>query len=328
MGELEERRLRALPCWTSDTILSVTPAKQVQGLGCGRTNQNFVLRTKQSGAFFVRCSSDLPDFGVSRARECEIARAIGKLGIGPDVVYSQMPDIIVWRLLEGQPLTTKMLQDAMDGRDEKLLRAVATSIRRLHDCEIPVSMAESAVKNLRKWMPPHLDSWYEHAKQRGFSRRAILDDVTKLLDEIESIAGEPVDRVCLCHFDLLPDNMVYLTSSRSIALVDLEYSGVGQREMDLAIMFMGCDATHDQEMNFLMHYYNAENASTLLEPLRKRFDALKLLAAIRETLWGVVAETSESSSLNLEEAMAYTDLNYARYQTFLRRFNDCYVSNR
>jgi len=42
------------------------------------------------------------------------------------------------------------------------------------------------------------------------------------------------------------------------------------------------------------------------------FQALKVLAAIRETLWGTTAELSKSSALTMEEAVAYANMNYAK----------------
>ena len=50
------------------------------------------------------------------------------------------------------------------------------------------------------------------------------------------------------------------------------------------------------------------------------FKALKVLAALRETFWGVVAEVSRASALGDEEAAAYTDLNYAKLGEFKRAF--------
>ena len=44
-----------------------------------------------------------------------------------------------------------------------------------------------------------------------------------------------------------------------------------------------------------------------------RFGALKMLACLRETFWGVVAEVSRASALSDEAAAAYVDEQYAKY---------------
>lgn len=45
----------------------------------------------------------------------------------------------------------------------------------------------------------------------------------------------------------------------------------------------------------------------------RAFAALKVLACLRETLWGVTAELSGSSALGADEAASYADLNYAKF---------------
>ena len=50
------------------------------------------------------------------------------------------------------------------------------------------------------------------------------------------------------------------------------------------------------------------------------FLALKVLAAMRETLWGVVAEVSKASALGDAEASAYADLNYRKFVEYHAAF--------
>ena len=57
------------------------------------------------------------------------------------------------------------------------------------------------------------------------------------------------------------------------------------------------------------------------DALMARFGALKVLAALRETLWGVVAEVSESSALSLAEAKAYADKLYPRLEEMRAAFD-------
>ena len=54
--------------------------------------------------------------------------------------------------------------------------------------------------------------------------------------------------------------------------------------------------------------------------LAHRFLALKVLAALRETMWGVVAEQSRTSALSDAEAAAYTDKNYEKLLEYTRAF--------
>ena len=54
--------------------------------------------------------------------------------------------------------------------------------------------------------------------------------------------------------------------------------------------------------------------------LQRAFSALKVLACLRETMWGVVAEVSGASALPMEEAISYGDENFAKLQKFRAEF--------
>lgn len=74
----------------------------------------------------------------------------------------------------------------------------------------------------------------------------------------------------------------------------------------------------DAEECEMLGLYLAEPAD---DALMARFGALKVLAALRETLWGVVAEVSQSSALSPAEAVAYADKLYPRLQEMRAAFD-------
>ena len=99
-------------------------------------------------------------------------------------------------------------------------------------------------------------------------------------------------------------------------VVDFEYAGVGQPLMDLAIMSMGCALSGEEETALLTAYNEAPPSAEL----QRAFSALKVLACLRETMWGVVAEVSGASALPMEEAISYGDENFAKLQKFRAEF--------
>lgn len=79
----------------------------------------------------------------------------------------------------------------------------------------------------------------------------------------------------------------------SIQLVDFEYAAPGQPLMDLAVLAMGCSLT--DEAGAAMTRRTRLEAGRLLSAYLKRvaaaeelrsFQALRILAALRETFWG------------------------------------------
>ena len=117
---------------------------------------------------------------------------------------------------------------------------------------------------------------------------------------------------------MLPDNLIRTPPgpARSVHVVDFEYAGVGQPLMDLAIMSMGCALSGEEETALLTAYNEAPPSAEL----QRAFSALKVLACLRETMWGVVAEVSGASALPMEEAISYGDENFAKLQKFRAEF--------
>ena len=103
-----------------------------------------------------------------------------------------------------------------------------------------------------------------------------------------------------------------------VKIVDFEYANSGPPLMDLTIFSMGCELTVEEETVLLTSYYSEPaikwetKLPTIDDAFLAKFGALKVLACLRETLWGVVAEVSGTSALSASEAIAYTDLNYAK----------------
>merc|ERR1712151_598023 len=95
-----------------------------------------------------------------------------------------------------------------------------------------------------------------------------------------------------------------------------EYTAPGQPLMDIAVLAMCCQLTPEQERNFLTSYLGSDASEVQLYS----FQALKVLAALRETLWATTAELSKSSALSDEEAEKYLLLNYGKFKDMYAEF--------
>jgi thiamine kinase-like enzyme len=159
--------------------------------------------------------------------------------------------------------------------------------------------------------------WIAYAKAKGYSRVPILDGLGDVIPKLESAAGplgeDPPPK--FCHFDLLADNFV-IRASGGVALVDFEYCAPGQPLMDLAVLAMGCNLNDTEEYNLLSSFLGSDAN----DDQAYSFKALRVLAGLRETFWGVTAEISGSSSLTMQEACAYVDMNYIKFKGLLTRF--------
>mmetsp|Transcript_16909 Transcript_16909/g.53102 ORF Transcript_16909/g.53102 Transcript_16909/m.53102 type:complete len:325 (-) Transcript_16909:16-990(-) len=313
-------RVKELSCWngTEITIKATSDVREELQLGEGRTNQNFIVSAK-GGRYFVRIGADLPFYGISRARERAAAAAAAAAGVAPEVWFSSPPDALVVRFVDGRALTEEDVhRAAAAGRGDPILEAIVGAVRRLHAAPVPPELegllAEAG--GAPGWGGPHLAKWLRYAEDLEYSRLPILDGVRELVARLEAMAkaGLPeASPLRFCHFDLLSDNFVLLNGSSEILLVDFEYSAPGQPLMDLAVLAMGCSLLPGEEQNLLSCYLGDDAGESQV----RGFQALKVLAALRETFWGVTAELSRSSALSLDEAADYSDKNYAKFREML-----------
>ena len=298
-----------LPYFADEAVTVKTTGEVVQelSLGEGRTNQNFVVSTSSGKRCFVRVGGNLPHHAVVRAHERAVQRAAAAQGLAPEVLYAQ-DDMMAMAFVDGRALTEADVHHATGTPGAPLLRVLLDAVRKLHRTPPPPELGDTSAVG---WQGPHLPQWIAYCTKGGFDRLPLLAEAKALIPVLEAAAG-PLAEPALCHFDLLPDNFVVsgdISNAPQISLVDYEYTGVGQPLMDLAIFSMGCSLGEQEDAAVLAAYLEASQVS--VETIYG-FKALKVLAALRETFWGVVAEVSKASALSDEEAAAYADMNYAK----------------
>lgn len=325
-GAAALQRCESLPCWPEGT--KITPLTDCNhdelGLGEGRTNQNFIATSPDGMRYFVRIGMDLPAFGVTRAKEQAAARAAADAGIGAPILHTELPDVLVTAFVEGRALTEEQAHAACGGENDALLDALCAAIRTLHAAAVPDELLAVSPPGAPRWSPPDLPRWIAGARAGGFSRLPLLDDCDALIEGAEQFISQvwPAKAPKFCHFDLLPDNFVVRplkddssgsgsgSGSFGVSIVDFEYANAGQPLMDLAVLSMGSSLTSSEERRLVARYLQQEEVS---DAEAARFVAIKMLATLRETLWGVTAEVSKTSALSDEAAAAYVDENYAKY---------------
>lgn len=270
----------------------------------------------------MRIGSDLSFFGVSRAREQAACRAAAAASLGPVVQHAELPDALVVDFVNGRALTEADVHStAGAGWKDPLLTKITDCIRKLHDLPLPEELVQmkETFPGVDTWGGPHFAKWLAYAETEGFTRLPLLRGVRELVAKLEKAAG-PLTPAKFCHFDLLPDNFVLQTCG-AISIVDFEYTAPGQPLMDLAVLAMGCSLEPNEERNLLSSYVDHEVSDAEVYS----FKAVRVLAALRETLWGTTAELSKSSALSLTEATAYVDSNFGKFEKLRTQFENSLV---
>ncbi len=281
-----EDRIRALPIWKGDIVISP--------LTGGITNQNFVV-TDAQGKSVVRIGADIPEHHISRKIEGAVGRAAHEAGVAPAIRYQTCGALVI-DYLQARTLTAADLCD-----DTQLDQALAL-VMRTHR-EVP--------KHLRGAAPLF---WVFHtlrdyaATLRDRSSLHMTADLLQDAAELEAEVGA-IDLV-FGHNDLLPAN--FLHDGSRMWLVDWEYAGFNSPLFDLGAL-ANAGLSPAQETRMLTVYFGRPPTADLWH----RYRAMKAASALREAMWSMVQEVH--STLPVDFA-AYTTTNLATYRAAFDAF--------
>lgn len=264
-----DARLRALPIWPRPPRIEPCPG--------GRTNRNYRVVCGDQ-AYFARVGVDLPHHGITRANEARCCRLAAAAGIGPAIIHAG-EGVLVTEFVAGRTLVqSEAIEDA-------ILRRLAASLRRLHEAPAPGDLVvfDPVAISRRDLAALPADRLSPERRRRA----------------LHLLEAAPMLRPrCLIHADLIPENVI-VTDDR-LALVDWEYSGLGDPAIDLAsvMVHFGLDR---RQTELLVASYGAADFATVR--------ALGPILAVREALWCEVQLQAEGPRGDLP---AYAELCWRR----------------
>ncbi|MCL5776946.1 phosphotransferase family protein [Limibaculum sp. FT325] len=282
-------RARALPIWAGP----VDP----EPLGGGITNVNFVVNDGGRRAV-VRIGEDIPVHQVMRFNELAASRAAHAAGISPPVLYHE-PGALVIGFIEGRTLA------AEDVRAPGMLERILPLVARAHR-EIPRHLRGPA---LVFWVFHVIRDYAATLTTDGSRHAPALPGLLATAERLEAAVGS-ID-LAFGHNDLLPANLI--DDGARLWLIDWDYAGFNSGLFDLGGLAANNGLSPDQEAWVLETYFGRPPDPTLW----RRYRAMKVAAALRETLWSMVSEIH--SELDFDFA-AYTDTNMAAFRAALDAF--------
>jgi thiamine kinase-like enzyme len=285
-----EDKVKALPCWSGRV--------EVAPLGGGITNLNFVVQDDARKAV-VRIGDDIVLHQITRANELAASRA-AHAGVSPAVIHHE-PGVLVIDFIEGRTLT------AADVQTDAMLAEAVALVQRAH-----------------RVMPDHLRGpsqvfWVFHVLRdyaatlrAGGSRH--LDLLPGLMAEAVTLerAVGPIDLV-YGHNDLLPAN--FLHDGTRLWLIDWEYGAFGTAMFDLANLAAANSFSAEVETNMLQQYLGKQPDLAT----QRAYSAMKVAAALREAMWGMVSELHLSAP----------GVDYVAYAAeYINRFDQIYNNHK
>ncbi len=255
-----ERSLRSLPIWHGP--LTITPLKG------GVSNASFVVEDR-TGKYVARIGHDYPFHQVSRAREAEAARAAHEIGLSPRLIHAADGVMVV-------PFIDAHTFAEADVREN--WQRCLEMIQRCHRDMSSHIRGQGAIF----WVFQILRDYAETLKT---GQHRCVPDLAKwmaIVDELEK-AQVPLP-VIFGHHDLLPAN--FMDDGNRLWLIDWEYGAFGTAMFDLANIAAANSFPPELEAGMLASYFGAtpDLATT------RAYFAMKVAAALREALWGMVSE--------------------------------------
>jgi aminoglycoside phosphotransferase (APT) family kinase protein len=184
-------------------------------------------------------------------REAELAAALPDSVPGPQVLDYGRDQFLSWIVLKRVHSTS--LWEAWGRQSETVLRSyvaqLAEILRSLHEWQPPAQLlaryAAAALSDtetdptviandLTPLSVHHLNRLIEHAYERPYSDRDVLDRIAARLAEVAGgLVFDPAEDVVL-HGDYTPGNFL-IQDGRVVTLLDFEWSRRGPRDIELAL---------------------------------------------------------------------------------------------
>ncbi len=268
ISESIREKICSLPCFRDVSEVTVLPG--------GLTNQNFKV-IDAAGSYVLRVSSDVSHLGIDREVELTCLKSAETIGVAPRLVYSD-PNILVTGFVEGSSLTDETVNE----RDT--LSAVVKAFKQLHN---PLHDLHGRIFFVSPYRS--ITEHFRTIRKHSIPIDGDIEQYGKVTRKLYSILPPFVP--VLCHADLVGGNVIY--DGQSAWLIDWEYAGMGDPLFDLGWFAIANELSEDNCRFMLETYYGKQDPDTW-----NSFNAMRILCALRDALWGLVQ--AHGSALDLD----------------------------
>ena len=283
-----EQQVRKLDLWVGPITVNV--------LKGGVSNTSFVV-SDQAGKWVARVGEDYPFHQVSRQREAIAARAAFEAGLSPEVVYAQ-GGIMVLRHIDARTF--------IEADVRANWQACVEIVKRCHNAMPKRILGQGAIF----WVFQILRDYAATLVTHGHAKAGEVSRWMNIVDALEA-AQNPLP-IIFGHHDLLPTN--FMDDGKRLWLIDWEYGAFGTAMFDLANLAAANSFDENLETQMLDFYFEqTPNQATL-----RGFFAMKVAAALREAMWGMVSEIY----LNAPgvDYVAYAAEYLSRFEAILKNY--------
>jgi thiamine kinase-like enzyme len=281
-----EARVKGLSIWKGD--IKIEPLKG------GISNASFTV-SDAMGKYVVRVGEDYPFHQVSRQREAVASRAAFEAGLSPEILHIE----------DGLMVLRHIAARTYSESDVRANWAACVDI--ISRCHREMG-GRVAGQGAIFWVFQILRDYALTLKNAEHSRSVEIPRWMKIVDALEA-AQVPLP-IVFGHHDLLPTN--FMDDGKRLWLIDWEYGAFGTCMFDLANIAAANSFDEDLEASMLETYFGSKPNLAL----SRAFFAMKVAAALREAMWGMISELYLNAP----------GVDYAAYATeYLGRFEIIYA---
>ena len=202
-------------------ILACEPneLEEIEVLKKGMTNRSFMFKCRGK-RFIMRIPGEGTEMLINRKQEYEVYQVIKPLGICDSIRYINPEN--------GYKLT-EFIEDARccDAENPEDVKACMAVLRKFHESGVKVEHTFDVFERLefyeKLWKGiPSCYRDYKKTKAQVYELKSYIDEQEK--------------QISLCHIDSVPDN--FLMTKDRIALIDWEYAGMQDTDVDLAMFII------------------------------------------------------------------------------------------
>lgn len=277
--------------WCKHSVSLVRP------LPGGLTNRSYLLQS-QGERYVLRINAkNHRQLDLDRRAEIEILQAVGEIGVATELVYADPAEgFLVTKFVDGDPW-----QRHMSGTTDTISQ-IADLLKTIHQLDGGDRVMDVRGKSAKYWQAINADG------KRAEKLRAIEQKVQAFILWAENENRSP----CLCHNDLLAENIIVADDNRLVA-IDWEYAAMGDPYFDLAVVVEGHELTPFFERQLLSDYLGCEPSAAEM----RRLQYCRIEYAYLELLWYAVQSSSspilmadqlfEERLINLDQRLSTHD---------------------
>jgi thiamine kinase-like enzyme len=281
-------RVRHLSIWQGD--VTIEPLKG------GVSNASFTV-SDAMGKYVARVGEDYPFHQVARSREAVASHAAFAAGLSPEVVHIEQ-GLMVVRYIEARTFAEADVRANWS--------ACVEIVARCHRQMGQLVRGQAAIF----WVFQILRDYAATLKAANHSRSAEIPRWLNIIDQLE--ATQVSLPIIFGHHDLLPTN--FMDDGTRLWLIDWEYGAFGTCMFDLANLAAANSFDEQLETAMLERYFEKrpDHATT------RAFFAMKVAAALREAMWGMISELHLSAPG--VDYIAYAAEYLSRFETILKDY--------